>query len=63
MAKAANTIQVNSGMRDGAKVLLGQMAEFSISPSIDRIKVTVPTDLLAAQEVNEGRSTMGHDHA
>jgi Domain of unknown function (DUF1905)/Bacteriocin-protection, YdeI or OmpD-Associated len=44
----SHTIQVNSGMRDGAKVSLGQMAEFSISPTTDAVKVTVPTDLLAA---------------
>jgi hypothetical protein len=44
----SHTIQVNSGMREGAKVSLGQTIEFSISPTTDAVKVTVPTDLLAA---------------
>jgi Bacteriocin-protection, YdeI or OmpD-Associated/Domain of unknown function (DUF1905) len=44
----SHNIQVNGTMREGAKVSVGGTAEFSISPSTDTVKVTVPADLSAA---------------
>jgi len=40
--------QVNAVMREGAKVSVGDTAQFSLSPSTDAVKVTVPADLSAA---------------
>lgn len=44
----SHNIQVNGAMRDGAKVSVGDTALFSILPSTDAVKVTVPADLSAA---------------
>ena len=43
----SHNIQVNGTMREGAKVSVGDSAEFSIFPSTDAVKVTVPADLSA----------------
>jgi Domain of unknown function (DUF1905)/Bacteriocin-protection, YdeI or OmpD-Associated len=44
----SHNIQVNAVMREGAKVSVGDTAQFSISPSTDAVKVTVPADLSTA---------------
>ena len=44
----SHNIQINSTMREGARVAVGDLAEFSISPSTDAVKITVPADLSAA---------------
>ena len=44
----SHNIQVNAVMREGAKVSVGDTAQFSLSPSTDAVKVTVPADLSAA---------------
>jgi hypothetical protein len=60
----SHNIQVNSTIREGAKVAVGQSAEFSISPSTDAVKVTVPTDLSAALKKSAKASkAMGFDYA
>ena len=44
----SHNIQFNGGMRDGARVSVGQTAEFSISPSTDAVRVIVPRHLSGA---------------
>ncbi len=44
----SHNIQVNSGMREGAKVSVGDTADFSIAASTDAVQVSVPADLSAA---------------
>lgn len=46
----SHNIQVNTAMRQGAKVSVGGTAEFSISPATDAVKVRVPSALSAALE-------------
>lgn len=46
--EGSHNIQVNAGMRQGAKVEVGETADFSISPASDDVKVTLPPDLSAA---------------
>jgi len=44
----SHNIQVNTAMRAGAKVSVGETAEFSICPASDAVKVAVPSELSAA---------------
>jgi len=46
--EGSHKIQINTGMREGAKTAVGAIAEFSITPSSDTVKVAIPTDLSGA---------------
>ncbi len=44
----SHNIQINSGLREGGKVSVGETARFSIEPASDEVQVKVPADLQSA---------------
>ena len=46
--EGSHNIQINTGMREGARAAVGETAEFAISPATDVVKVAIPADLAHA---------------
>jgi len=44
----SHNIQINTGMREGAKAFVGTTAEFSVKSEGDDVKATIPSTLSAA---------------
>lgn len=49
----SHNIQINTGMREAAKVSVGETAGFAIEPATDAVKVEVPEDFRAVLKNSE----------